>query len=340
MNGKLPRVTKLKNGMCYITLYTGCKRIRVYNGKKYGIDINPNTLPQGKRFAAAKKLAFEIYSRGEVKNKKLSDVEYLDLALSHKLSSNLSEKYKMILIALSRKIKDITSNKIDESVIYKVLKEEYSNTSFNKLRRHLNVLFNKAKDLGMELHPLNKIKSKRAEAVLHRPIKNLPGLLKQIYFYNKKLHLCCLLTYGCLLRPHREIRLLKWSDINQDQSYVFLAGESTKNKQNRKVPIPKYIKDYLGVGNSNNYIFSNTHKPPNKDYFKIPWRRFKQQNTNIQQGVTIYSFRHSGAIEIFKRTGSITKLQKAMGHSSINVSLNYLRGLEVPELKEEDMPMI
>ena len=42
----------------------------------------------------------------------------------------------------------------------------------------------------------------------------------------------------------------------------------------------------------------------------------------------------------FKRLGSITKLQKAMGHSSINISLTYLRGLEVPELKEEDMPMI
>ena len=27
-----------------------------------------------------------------------------------------------------------------------------------------------------------------------------------------------------------------------------------------------------------------------------------------------------------------------MGHSSINVSLTYLRGLEVPELNEEDMP--
>jgi len=50
-------------------------------------------------------------------------------------------------------------------------------------------------------------------------------------------------------------------------------------------------------------------------------------------------FLDSGAIEIFKRTGSITKLQKAMGHSSINVSLTYLRGLEIAELKEEDMPM-
>jgi len=29
-----------------------------------------------------------------------------------------------------------------------------------------------------------------------------------------------------------------------------------------------------------------------------------------------------------------------MGHSSLNVSLIYLRGLEVAELKEEDMPMV
>ena len=70
------------------------------------------------------------------------------------------------------------------------------------------------------------------------------------------------------------------------------------------------------------------------------WRRFKRRYPTIEPSVTIYSFRHSGAIEIFKRTGSITKLQKAMGHSSINVSLTYLRGLEIPELNEEDMPMI
>jgi hypothetical protein len=29
-----------------------------------------------------------------------------------------------------------------------------------------------------------------------------------------------------------------------------------------------------------------------------------------------------------------------MGHSSINVNLTYLRGLEIAELKEEDMPMV
>ena len=60
----------------------------------------------------------------------------------------------------------------------------------------------------------------------------------------------------------------------------------------------------------------------------------------MDKDITIYSFRHSGAIEIFKRTGSLTKLQRAMGHSSLQVSLTYLRGLEVTELKEEDMPMV
>ena len=60
----------------------------------------------------------------------------------------------------------------------------------------------------------------------------------------------------------------------------------------------------------------------------------------LEQDQTMYSFRHSGAIEIYKRTGSLSKLQKAMGHSSLAVSLTYLRGLEVSESEEGDMLMV
>ena len=107
----------------------------------------------------------------------------------------------------------------------------------------------------------------------------------------------------------------------------------------RLINFQNYIRELLDKGDSNLNIFSGTVKPPNPDYFKTIWGRFKRVSKLIQQDQTLYSFRHSGAIDIFKRTGSITKLQKAMGHSSINVSLTYLRGLEVPELKEEDMPI-
>ena len=65
----------------------------------------------------------------------------------------------------------------------------------------------------------------------------------------------------------------------------------------------------------------------------------KNKCPDIGKHTTINSFRHSEAIEIFKPTGSLHKLQSAMGHSSLNVSLTYLRGLEVAELKEEDITL-
>ena len=101
-----------------------------------------------------------------------------------------------------------------------------------------------------------------------------------------------------------------------------------------------YVRDILVKGEPHHNIFSSKPQPLNQDYFKTLWSRFKRQSILLEQGQTLYSFRHSGAIEIFKRTGSITKLQKAMGHSSINVVSNLLKRFEIAELKEEDMPMV
>jgi hypothetical protein len=42
-------------------------------------------------------------------------------------------------------------------------------------------------------------------------------------------------------------------------------------------------------------------------------------SNTLEQGQILYSFRHSGTIETFKRIGAIRKLQKAMGYSSIRV---------------------
>jgi len=56
--------------------------------------------------------------------------------------------------------------------------------------------------------------------------------------------------------------------------------------------------------------------------------------------ITTNSINRLRVFKSIKRTGSLSKLQKALGHSSLAVSLTYLRGLEVSELKEEDMPLI
>ena len=75
-----------------------------------------------------------------------------------------------------------------------------------------------------------------------------------------------------------------------------------------------------------------------KNIFITPeWKDIKQL---LDKGQTLYSFRHTGAIDVYKRTGSIEKLKAAMGHSNVIISLTYLRGLDMAELKEHDMPMI
>ena len=343
----------LDHDKVFVSFYINQKRYRLYNGKRIGSTTSPNNYPVDQRFSIGNLLAAEVFkylTEGGVLKKyksdtvitgKQSDREFLTRALNNKLSGNYSKKYNEMLKHVYRlTIQEMKGDNLTSSNISDILLKYKSGVSYNTTRRHLNVLINEAVQLGMNHHPLKNIKSKRAKASLHKSLSNAKYLLDEIKQYNSNLHLCCLLTYGCLLRPHREIRELTWGDFTNDLSYIKLSGGRNKSGRNRIVPVPLYIREILVKGETSNNIFTSSNKPPNPDYFKTLWSRFKRVSKLIEQDQTLYSFRHSGAIDIFKRTGSITKLQKAMGHSSINVSLTYLRGLEIPELNEEDMPMI
>ena len=76
------------------------------------------------------------------------------------------------------------------------------------------------------------------------------------------------------------------------------------------------------------------------DYFKNRWADYKKQSELLAPNQTLYSFRHTGAIKVFEKTGSLQKLQQVMGHSDMKVSLTYLRGLEVKQLDVEDLPTL
>ena len=108
--------------------------------------------------------------------------------------------------------------------------------------------------------------------------------------------------------------MLRWGDFSDDLSYITLSGSRVKSKRNRVVPVPEYVRKELIIGDRNQNIFSGDVKPYNRSYFNGVWKRFKALNPELDKDITLYSFRHTGAIEIFKRTGSIHKLQRAMGH--------------------------
>ena len=340
-----PKVCKRKDGKYYIDFKLNNVRYRLFNGRVINSSINPNTYPAKLRYSVASTLAKQTYNHIVSNNyslkKPLSDLEFFDSLVENKLSEPISQRYMKQLKSISTELRDelIKKGKISIPFLNSIPLKYSNSTSFNKMRRHLNVIVNYLNDNGFPI-PLLKLKTRKQVEVLHTPIKDVGLMLNQVKNYSYNLYICCLLTYGCLLRPHQEIRLLKWKNFSDELTFINLSGNKVKSKRNRIVPVPKYIREILVKGDNKNNIFTNTKKPYNKSYFSLIWKRFKRVNLEVESNVTIYSFRHTGAIEIFKRTGSITKLQKAMGHSSINVSLTYLRGLEIPELNEEDMPMI
>jgi integrase len=318
----------------------------MFSGKKIGSSTNPNSFPLKFRRNETIKLAKEVYDYLVSNNYSFSkrpntNLEFFDSLIESKLSDNLSVSYLKALKTIARCLREelVSKGHISPDYIDSLSIRYRNNTSFNTTRRHVNVLVNYLyeNDFGIKL---SKLKSRRQTETLHKPIENVKELLESIKMFNYDLYLCALLTYGCLLRPHQEIRCLKWKDFSEDLSFISLSGNKVKSKRNRVVPVPEYIRKELARGEVNNNIFTHTSKPYNSSYFKGVWRRFKKCFSSVERDITLYSFRHTGAIEIYKRTGSLSKLQKAMGHSSLKVSLTYLRGLEVEDLKEEDMPMV
>ena len=347
MNITYPIICQRKDGKYFIDFYINTKRYRLCTAQKIGLDLKPNNYPIQQRKKKAELLAKLVYDHLIRNNETFEDsrdnfrVQEFDLLINRKLKSTLSERYKLSLGYYAKLLREqlVKHDEIPIEFIDGFLNQYTNNTSFNTHRRHINVLANYLNEHGFKM-PITKLKRRRQTEKLHKPINDLSHLLNLMKSFNYNLHLCCLLTYGCLLRPHREIRLLKWKDFGEDLSTISIAGNRVKSKKNRIVPVPKYVREKLHKTDLEHNIFTGTPKPFNKDYFKTVFSRFKRCYPEIDKHITIYSFRHSGAIEIFKRTGSLTKLQRAMGHSSLQVSLTYLRGLEVTELTEDDMPMV
>ena len=332
----------------FINVYYNNIRYRFWNGKAIEIKLrcidNPTLL----------KAAFELKLRDgwrpkpkkrEVKEVPISVIQALQQGVEVKIAQGCSERFikdaKRIVTLWQRyeseqQLKNLTLDKLQPLHIKNFLvRPNWSAKTQRTVKSTLSPLLSEFKP-----HLVQSIKLKKPTSTLHKPFDNINEILEAIKANNKQLYLCCLMTYGCLLRPHREIRELTWGDFSDDLKYIHLSGNRNKSGRNRIVPVPSYIRDILVKGEPHHNIFSGKPQPLNQDYFKTLWGRFKRVSKLLEQDQTLYSFRHSGAIEIFKRTGSITKLQKAMGHSSINVSLTYLRGLEIAELKEEDMPNI
>ena len=292
MSVKYPKIKSDNKQRFYVVFYNNGKRYRLFNGSKINSNLHPNSYPVAKRYEIAQLLAAEVFKfitsglsiQDPVRVICKSDKKYLKLALDSKLKGEYSDKYKSML----RFVYDgFVSHLIDENITFNNVKSYLNHyalgVSYNTIKRHLNVLINEARNIGMDSNPMESIKAKKTKAKLHKPYKDINLILNEIKLFSDNLYLCCLMTYGCLLRPHREIRELKWSDFSDDLGYIHLSGNRNKSGKNRIVPVPIYIRQLLVKGQPQHNIFTGTIRPLNEDCFKTLWGRFKRVSKLLEQ---------------------------------------------------------
>jgi integrase len=356
-----PQLTKKNETDYLISFWYNGKRYRFSNGQPIDIDISPNTYPvhQRKRQAEVLCSAYTMAIRDGWRPEKKSDNVIVPIksiaknTLTSKLLMDYSSSYKKDLAYTERLWSQfIIERGISEQPMGTLKVEDVrdfifqcspSTASMANWKRNISALLkDELESNGIPLN-LRKIKLPKQAQELHRPIEDLTAVLTEIKGYNSNLHLCCLMTYSMLLRPHREIRCLRFSDFKNDFSILSLNGNRVKSKRNRIVPVPEAVKQELAsrfgtVDDREANIFSLQPHEHNNSYFKGLWSKYKKRSTLLTHNHTLYSFRHTGAIKVFEKTGSLQKLQQVMGHSDMKVSLTYLRGLEVKQLDVEDLP--
>ena len=355
-----PRVTKKNPKEYLISFWFDNKRFRFSNGKPIDLDLSPNTLPLTQRLRQAEVLcsaytiAIKDGWRPSVFNKPIVSIDTIAKnTLKRKCSLEFSSSYKKDLIYTERLWSEFLQSKRLANKPIKELKVdmvrdfiyEYapSPASMANLKRNISALLKEELESSGVVLNFSRIKLPKAPQQLHKPIVDISALLSDIKAFNDTLHLCCLMTYTMLLRPHREVRCLSYRDFNNDFSQVSLSGSQVKSKRNRVLPVPEVVRVEVlkrFTGNRIDNVFTLTEEPYNRDYFKTLWSRYKKQSHLLEKDQTLYSFRHTGAIKVFEKTGSLQKLQQVMGHSDMKVSLTYLRGLEVKQLDVGDLPEI
>jgi integrase len=364
----------------YIEFYLDGARQRLYNGNLLGIKCNPNrakSLPE--REKALNHLLFQL--RKQLEKGWKPDQEppppkqpkpapkvaiscgqaFTDL-IPEIEQERISDDYKRDLRLLNGHfITFLKSNDLAKLPLECITPDHIgqflarfksSGTNYMSRRRTLSALFFRV--TGKKLldnNPTQETKRMREVPQINRPFRKeqMKTVLEHIQKRHDNLYVCCLLMYGCLLRPHEEIRYLTRGSFDEGMTKISLAGDENKGKKIRSVFVPEYVRQELikqGIGDLPDWynIFSHSVDAYAKSYFSNAWARVTEyllENGVITEDHTLYSFRHTAAVNMYLKTKDPYKVQRALGHSSLLVTLVYLRSLGlVIDSSLDDLPEI
>jgi hypothetical protein len=163
---------------------------------------------------------------------------------------------------------------------------------------------------------------------------------------DKQLYLFIHFIYYTFVRPGLELRLMQVKDIRERT--VYIPPERAKNDEGEHVEIApgleKLIQQHqLRNYPSNYYIFTSKGKPGEtpvgKNYFYKRHSKILRELGLTDREYTIYGYKHTGAINLYRITKDIKLVQRHCRHAMSKQTDEYLRDLgEITSLDGSGLP--
>lgn len=308
----------------FVYYYEGEKRIRITKG------INTNKTAR-QRMKAAEDLIKEL-KRLHKKAKPLSDTaEALKRYLEDSKPQWRRSTYEEYIGMNNAFLRFLKGREVTEALVHRYMlniRAKYQPATWNK---HRDRLKNNLRAIGcpdwFEAFPPMKFSSSPSRYFQKHQVQLLGETIRD---NNDDLWLFVQFMFYTFIRP-KELRGLKVGDVLLDEGEIRVPAAISKNKKTQFVAIPDIFMsklDFLKDLPPGHFIF------PGRDDGKAlskntMYRRHRKILEHLEFGseYSLYSWKHTGAITLFRKGVSIKEIQMQMRHHSLDQTDQYLRQL-------------
>lgn len=197
--------------------------------------------------------------------------------------------------------------------------KKWSNTSFNNALTFGRLLYSFFVDNNMaDKNPFKPVKPLMETKTGNQPFDNKtferikkeadPELLRFLMF-----------LYHTGTRPN-EARQLKYENILRDRKMVFIPGGLSKGKKDGFVPVSdSFLEMFQGEG----FIFGKS-----RNHFTAKFTKLKRK-LKLPENMTLYSIKATRAVHLAEDGATPYSIMSLFRHSSLDVTMVYLRGLGI-----------
>lgn len=197
---------------------------------------------------------------------------------------------------------------------------------------------------------------KKEKLIIYNPVYDLPicnrindqaprpiqrahrKMLQKETSKDPELQLSIEFQYYCGMRPGKEIRLLKISDIDFFYGTIHIGRDTAKNTHDRIITIPvqflKKLKEFyrLHEYNHNFYIFGRGGHPGiqaiGKNKLNYKFRKIREK-LHLPKEYKHYSYKHTGAVDADEAGLPMKDISMHLGHGDIATTSIYFRNKKV-----------